>query len=420
MSAEHQRRRRTETALVALLGVLLVVGAGVAATGALDWRAMAGWTRSHAASTALGTAGVVCLLIAAIHRRRPTEVPGTPSALGHARAYLALLLLAVLVATWLIVVWLMDRAALSRDPAAAQIDALRTSLTVIAGSGGMVALLLALRRQWHQEINARATLEHQEKVAEDNRHDAAEKRITELYVKAADQLGSDKAAVRLSGLYALERLGQGNPAHRQTIVNVVCAYLRMPYTFQDGSESPEAIQELEVRMTAQRILTTHLRPAESDFWSGISLNLTKATLVKFHLNRCHVLDSDFKDAVFVGTARFSGTRFDGSAGFSDVHFTKDALFEHAEITGPSWFRHTRFDGDARFEEARFGARAEFHGAAFNGPAEVVHSAADLTDAVVRDPELTATRSWPSGWAVRADGRLVQDQPDPSSTTATRP
>jgi hypothetical protein len=28
---------------------------------------------------------------------------------------------------------------------------------------------------------------------------------------------------------ALERLAQDNPGHRQTIVNVVCAYLRMPF-----------------------------------------------------------------------------------------------------------------------------------------------------------------------------------------------
>jgi hypothetical protein len=67
------------------------------------------------------------------------------------------------------------------------------------------------------------------KVAADTRHDATERRITDLYTKAADQLGSDKAPVRLAGLYALERLAQDNPEHQQTIVNLVCAYLRMPY-----------------------------------------------------------------------------------------------------------------------------------------------------------------------------------------------
>jgi hypothetical protein len=47
--------------------------------------------------------------------------------------------------------------------------------------------------------------------------------------KSALVAGSDKAPVRLAGLYALERLAQNNEYQRQTIVNVVCAYLRMPY-----------------------------------------------------------------------------------------------------------------------------------------------------------------------------------------------
>jgi hypothetical protein len=51
----------------------------------------------------------------------------------------------------------------------------------------------------------------------------ARQRITDLYIKPVEQLGSDKAPVRLGGLYALERLAQGNPDQRQTIVNVPCA-----------------------------------------------------------------------------------------------------------------------------------------------------------------------------------------------------
>lgn len=64
------------------------------------------------------------------------------------------------------------------------------TFTVGAGTGGIVALVLARRRQWSTE-----------QADEHARHDADERRITELYTKAADQLGSDKAAVRLAGLY---------------------------------------------------------------------------------------------------------------------------------------------------------------------------------------------------------------------------
>ncbi|MEV4186322.1 hypothetical protein AB0J28_33335 [Streptosporangium canum] len=83
-------------------------------------------------------------------------------------------------------------------------------------------------------------------------------------------------AVRLGGLYALERLARNNPGHRQTIVNVICAYLRMPYALPPtpdeavdraaarGRTTPppapaDAEGECQVRLTAQRILTAHLR-----------------------------------------------------------------------------------------------------------------------------------------------------------------
>ena len=65
-------------------------------------------------------------------------------------------------------------------------------------------------------------------------------------------------------------LAQTNPPQRQTIVDVICAYLRMPYTPPDdqalGEDAPkdahtrheERRQELQVRLTAQRILSLSL------------------------------------------------------------------------------------------------------------------------------------------------------------------
>jgi hypothetical protein len=123
-----------------------------------------------------------------------------------------------------------------------KLDAIRTGGTLGIGLGGMVVLWLAVRRQRsneldllqkyeahqlaegvaaHNEAVAADNRAHQQLVAQEARNDAAERRITELYTKAADQLGSDKAPVRLAGLYALERLAQSNPLQRQAIVNSV-------------------------------------------------------------------------------------------------------------------------------------------------------------------------------------------------------
>jgi hypothetical protein len=112
-------------------------------------------------------------------------------------------------------------------------------------------------------------------------------------------LGSDKTPVRLAGLYALERLAHGNPPQRQGIVNVICAYLRMPYTPPAASppdtdtdeaqaalraEHREPTREREVRLAAQRILAGHLRPHRVEaFWANIDLDLTNARLIDFDL-----------------------------------------------------------------------------------------------------------------------------------------
>ncbi len=65
----------------------------------------------------------------------------------------------------------------------------------------------------------------------------------------------------------MERLGQAHPPLRQTVVDVVCAYLRMPYlppyellddvakeSNIDPIEDSATRQELQVRLTAQRFL----------------------------------------------------------------------------------------------------------------------------------------------------------------------
>ncbi|MFI0466914.1 hypothetical protein ACH347_22770 [Saccharopolyspora sp. 5N102] len=93
---------------------------------------------------------------------------------------------------------------------AVRIEAVRTALTLGAGLVGIAVLVLTGRKQWLAE----RTQLHAET-------DATERRVTELYTAAANQLASDKAPVRLAGMYALERLAQDNPGHRQTIVDLM-------------------------------------------------------------------------------------------------------------------------------------------------------------------------------------------------------
>jgi Pentapeptide repeats (9 copies) len=229
--------------------------------------------------------------------------------------------------------------------------------------------------------------------------DATERHITELYTTAVEQLGSDQASIRSSGLYALELLAQDNPAHRQATVNVICAYLRMPFSAaapasmlesragegrkEPGAESETVTsgmgetwrQERRVRLTAQHILAEHLRddrakdhqstdPPSSRFWNNICLDLTGATLIDFSLVNGVMADADFHRAAFAGDALFSGAAFSGDARFGGAAFSGDALFDKTAFSGDASFREAAFRGDALFDEAAFGRGAGFRRAAF--------------------------------------------------------
>jgi hypothetical protein len=193
-------------------------------------------------------------------------------------------------------------------------------------------------------------------VATDNERDARERRVSEQYTKAADQLGSDKAPVRMAGLYALERLANSDETQRQPIVNLFCAYLRMPFVPLDREVSNSEVteegkglyrarqEEREVRLAVQQILFEALSGATDDSvrWPNLDLNLTGAYLEDFDFSGCQASVATFDGAIFEGTAYFSSAEF--------VHI---ASFDGAHFNGPAKFQATRFYGDASFRSAYF-------------------------------------------------------------------
>ncbi|HWM06091.1 MAG TPA: pentapeptide repeat-containing protein [Actinophytocola sp.] len=238
----------------------------------------------------------------------------------------------------------------------ARLDAVRTAGAIVVGLGGAVALLLTARRQRSTEL----TLRHQQEVAERAEHDAHERRITELYTRAADQLGNDRAPVRLAGLYALERLGVATESQRQAVANVLCAYLRMPYT---SSEDIENREEGQVRLAAQRILWEHRLDTSRTFWEvGIVLDDADLAGAHFHSARLEgvtfrraVLDgadlrlarlyaADLREVSLVGTAFAEAdlrmARLNAAA-LSGARF-KVARLEGASLHGASWSSDTRW------------------------------------------------------------------------------
>lgn len=269
---------------------------------------------------------------------------------------------------------------------------LKLIFAVIAGLGGIVALVVAYRRQKVLEEQIRLSVRtqvHAEQVAKVSAYDATERRVTDLYGQSVEQLGNARAAVRLGGLYSLERLAQDYEQHRQAVVDVVCAYLRMPFQMpeadstsassntvdaRNGSgEGPE--QELQVRLAGQRLLSRHLRVpvrerpdspvASSTYWTNIRVDLTGSYLIDLDFSNCSFLSADFSGARFSkGRVRFTNSQFTEDALFSDGTFEVGADFGEANFGGGASFTGSTFVGQANYSKARFENNLGFNRASF--------------------------------------------------------
>ena len=180
--------------------------------------------------------------------------------------------------------------------------------------------------------------------------------LNERFDTVAGQLGSDRPpAVRLAAVYAMAGLADDWQDHRQMCVDVLCAYLRMPYEPGPGDDAPVekrlAFQaSREVRHTVIRVITAHLNGTAPVSWCGLNF--------------------DFAGAVFDG-GDFSGAKFSGgTANFTGAEFSGGTVsFAGAEFSGgPVKFAGAKFSGaGVNFFLAKFsGAMVDFAGAKISG------------------------------------------------------
>jgi uncharacterized protein YjbI with pentapeptide repeats len=290
------------------------------------------------------------------------------------------------------------------------------ALLVLTGAGIGAAVTLrqvkvsqdGLKVTREQLEDTREQMQRTSEATEQQLNLAEQSQVTDRYTKAVEQLGHEKAPVRLGALYSLEHLAQDNPQYRQTVVDVVCAYLRMPYTHparsdpdathaeqattpaEDGIPPAHPVpgqdpaqEELQVRQTAQRLLGNHLRrPPQASgqdaqflppspqqaFWPGISLDLTGATLVDFNFMRVSVIEARFVGTTFRDNATFFEATFQGGARFGQATFQSGARFTKARFQGGAWFSQATFQGDTGFAQARFQGGAWFPNATFKNVA----------------------------------------------------
>jgi len=200
-----------------------------------------------------------------------------------------------------------DIGSLSAD--GALFDVTRSTATLAALVAGLFAAVYAYRKQRVDEAAGKR---------------ADDEALSQRYQDAAEQIGHDKAAVRLAGVYAMTRLADDWAEQRQTCINVLCAYLRMPAPSESGGEPNAA--DLEIRTSILQIVIDHVtswKQIDIPSWSDNSFDFSNAVL--------HNLD--FVGLEFRETLSFRGTQFFGKCQMVNIRSRWGADLTSAVIAG---------------------------------------------------------------------------------------
>lgn len=270
-------------------------------------------------------------------------------------------------------------------------DLVKLSFGVVAGAGALVALVVAYRRQRVDEAGA---------------HREATRLHTERFSQAVDKLGSDSPAVRLGSVHALAGLADGAPDNslRQTCIDVLCAYLQLPFTPDPGPDHQEEHHHYlalrKVRHTIFRLIGDHYRRPRGTHrsWQGCDLDLTGVTIDG---------NMDFSDATFSdGTVDFDGATFsDGRVSFRGATFSSGIVhFGGATFSSGS----TMYFSDATFSSGI----VSFYGATFSG------GTVDFINARFSGSNVSFDSVTFTGDSVQFDGATFSGSASPDSSPRT--
>jgi len=210
------------------------------------------------------------------------------------------------------------------------------------------------------------------------------------YTTAVEQLSSDKASIRLGGVYTLVGLVDewlsdekttSSPEERhkegQVIINNLCAYIRSPLPLAERAEQLDKDyakdlqndfdgdiekfdadkrafardkaaleEERQVRQSIIEEICERLQDFdEPGPWSSFDYDFSNALFF---------YDTDFRNSYFDALSKFTGAKFTKKVGLLGTNFTERAPFSGAT-----------FAEGAKFIEANFTERAPFSGATFN-------------------------------------------------------
>ena len=181
----------------------------------------------------------------------------------------------------------------------------------------------------------------------------------------------------------LEKLKKKAKKEAQTIINILCKYIRtLPYNYtheqlKEFDSLPESdIKKLMHEADIRRLIFSEMSDRSSKIsetsitpgiWSEFDFDFSQAPIF-YPLHNLTIEQGQFSSARFYGEADFWGVEFTGDANFGYAEFTGDADFGYAEFTGYAYFGDAKFTKNASFRDTKFIENADFRDAEFTGNA----------------------------------------------------
>ena len=312
---------------------------------------------------------------------------------------------------------------------------------ILLATGGLIALI-ALGETRRKNDNDREAAEnlraHQENMliqqkeqfeANSFKERKAERR--ERYTKAVEQLGDEKAPVRMGGVYTLvglvdewleeesiekyeDRLKEG-----QVIINNLCAYIRSPFTLashynelSNPTPTPEGIykdnkekfyadkaildSEADVRLGIIKEIHDRIQGPDKNTpgaWSNFEYDFSGSTFF---------YPIDLTNSYYAKPINFSGSTYKGEANFSDSTYKSWANF--TDSTYKSWanFSDSTYQALADFSDSTYKSWANFTDSTYKSWANFTDSTykdvADFSDSTYQYWAIFS-RSTYKGWAI---------------------
>ncbi|MGH3812908.1 MAG: pentapeptide repeat-containing protein [Pseudonocardiaceae bacterium] len=317
-----------------------------------------------------------------------------------------------------------------------------TSVSESIRTGGLVsAAVVALYALWLNDRRRRV---------EESRHDlerrsneqAWERAADERFARAVELLGHEADQVRVGAVHALAGLARSRSSYVQTVLDVICSYLRRPFDHPDyvqnrtGERPPwetaderDADRERQVRLAAQRVISELLLDRPREGGQLPDLDLTGALLYYIDLSGKAIGQLVLRDVQLHGTTRLNATEIDGEAWFTRAVSYGRLECDNVVFRGRSNFPHLIAHDRVSFEGAHFQQGAVFLSSEFYGPVTLAGSAfdksVDLRRTVFRsdldlrcqlpNPVRPGTGGMtvcpgrdvrlPDGWVMHNDGRI---------------